>query len=738
MHPRIEKDPDCYSMTASINVSPVGQGFWQVQPTLIVPPIESARPRNILFLLDISPSMDTESKSTGGTKSRLNHAKAAMEKLLDELQEDDQVAMVSFNEQAEICLPFQKATKVVCQQAIQTVSQMSPSGTGTSFPKAFQEAKECIGGQANITIIFLTDGEDNTTASALYDLVEGTRIIPIGIFSKKDSASKHQQFLDELYSLSGGVKTAPHIYENETVNYQAAFEEALQQAILTPYQARRMPRAVMTIATKDVLGIEPLRQIVELPLQQHESKTDNAAKTYSAYIIFPSRTPPTHISWSVYIENQWQEIVSEEESIIPAEKYQALKELPLKSNLVLMTKKTEFLCSLASSSDLSREEKGTSNPGLIVFPASPESFASKINHFRENMARSADALATLAMPCSLEKQFATSALLGAGGAAIALHSVTVAGISPALVLGACATATGALLLPLLWYGCWWLLKQNKKKGENQAFILSSLGAAAGAGGGLYLSGIAGISTPFLFGFCATGGALALPLLMYAGWRLEVFIAKQSAETLWKAAKITGLTGLVIGCGIGGYFGGVAAGISTPLFLGFCATGGALAIPVLFGLVYLRSKLKEKLPPPPPAKIWGLCTAIATVGAGTGYFSGMMAGVSASLFLGACATGGAVVLPLLAYGIAYYLKKPLPSKKSLLAHSLFATGGIALGYYGGTHVTALAATSFMTTAGISAPLLIGACATGGAAMLPLLAYGLYRCCAKSLPASSLRK
>jgi Ca-activated chloride channel family protein len=174
--------------------------------------------QTIYFLIEIEPASAIQSKrlplnlclvidrSTSMQGARMEHVKQAAHQIIDELHDDDALAVVSFSDRAKVVLPTQLG--VNRSQAKAKVSTMWASG-GTEILQGVQagldELDKRHSDQTTSHLILLTDGQtygddDDCIAEARR---AGAR--RIGISAMGIGENWNDALLDEMATLSGGV-----------------------------------------------------------------------------------------------------------------------------------------------------------------------------------------------------------------------------------------------------------------------------------------------------------------------------------------------------------------------------------------------------------------------------------------------------------------------------------------------------------------------------------------------------
>jgi Ca-activated chloride channel family protein len=132
---------------------------------------KQAPANNLVFLLDVSGSMNNANK--------LPLVKESMEMILQELREEDRVAIVVYAGAAGVVLPSTSATeKGKIMEAIDNLSAGGSTAGGEGINLAYKIAKENFKKKGNNRIILCTDGDFNvgvSSESGLEDLIEKKR-----------------------------------------------------------------------------------------------------------------------------------------------------------------------------------------------------------------------------------------------------------------------------------------------------------------------------------------------------------------------------------------------------------------------------------------------------------------------------------------------------------------------------------------------------------------------------------
>jgi Ca-activated chloride channel family protein len=154
-------------------------------------------PLNLCLVVDRSTSMQG---------ARLEHVKQAAHQIIDELHDDDALAVVTFNDRAEVVLPSMTSIKRI--QAKARVASIIASG-GTEILQGIQvgiaEIEKHLGQPVTSHMILLTDGQ---TYGDEEDCLVEARLAGarrIGITAMGIGEDWNDTLLDEIATQSGGV-----------------------------------------------------------------------------------------------------------------------------------------------------------------------------------------------------------------------------------------------------------------------------------------------------------------------------------------------------------------------------------------------------------------------------------------------------------------------------------------------------------------------------------------------------
>jgi len=172
----------------------------------------------IYLLMTIRPAMASKGKrlplnlclvidrSTSMQGARLEHVKQAAHQIIDELHDDDALAVVTFSDRAEVLLPSQWGVNRAYAKA--RISSMLASG-GTEILQGIQaglgEIDKLHGGHVTSHLVLLTDGQtygDEEDCIAEARLAGARRV---GITAMGIGEDWNDALLDEIAAQSGGT-----------------------------------------------------------------------------------------------------------------------------------------------------------------------------------------------------------------------------------------------------------------------------------------------------------------------------------------------------------------------------------------------------------------------------------------------------------------------------------------------------------------------------------------------------
>jgi Ca-activated chloride channel family protein len=182
-------------------------------------PTENLPASNLVFLIDVSGSMQGP--------ERLGLVKASMKMLVDQLREQDKVAMVVYAGAAGLVLPpTSGANKTKIKEAIDNLEAGGSTAGGEGIKLAYKTAKEYFIKGGNNRVILCTDGDFNVGESsddAMERLIENERksgvfltVLGYGMGNYQDS--KMQKLADKgngNHAYIDGITEAKKVLVNE-------------------------------------------------------------------------------------------------------------------------------------------------------------------------------------------------------------------------------------------------------------------------------------------------------------------------------------------------------------------------------------------------------------------------------------------------------------------------------------------------------------------------------------------
>lgn len=149
----------------------ISQSPWNEDTKLIMIGIQGkdidyskAAPSNLVFLLDVSGSMNSENK--------LPLMKQSLFKLIDQMSEKDRIAIVVYAGAAGLVLPSTPASnKAAIKQALNNLQAGGSTAGGAGIELAYKTALENLIEDGNNRVILCTDGDFNVGASSDAEMV---------------------------------------------------------------------------------------------------------------------------------------------------------------------------------------------------------------------------------------------------------------------------------------------------------------------------------------------------------------------------------------------------------------------------------------------------------------------------------------------------------------------------------------------------------------------------------------
>ena len=229
-------------------------------------PVDNLPPSNMVFLIDVSGSMNEPNK--------LPLVQASLNMLVDQLREKDKVAIVVYAGNAGLVLPSTNGSnKIKIKEAINDLEAGGSTAGGEGIQLAYKVAKDNFIKDGNNRIILATDGDFNVGVSSddeLVRLIEKERkagvflsVLGYGMGNYKDN--KMQQLADKgngNHSYIDNINEAKKVLVNEfgstlftiakDVKIQIEFNPSKVQAYrLIGYENRMLAAEDFNDDTKD-------------------------------------------------------------------------------------------------------------------------------------------------------------------------------------------------------------------------------------------------------------------------------------------------------------------------------------------------------------------------------------------------------------------------------------------------------------------------------------------------------
>lgn len=219
-YPQPQKD-DPFSINTEISDAP-----WNKDHKLVLIGLQGKKiatenlpPSNLVFLIDVSGSMSSPNK--------LPLVKASMKMLVDQLREQDRVAMVVYAGAAGLVLPSTSGTeKTKIKDAIDRLESGGSTAGGAGIKLAYKTAQDHFLKNGNNRVILCTDGDFNVGESsddAMERLIEKERkssvfltVLGYGMGNYKDN--KMQKLADKgngNHAYIDGITEAKKVLVNE-------------------------------------------------------------------------------------------------------------------------------------------------------------------------------------------------------------------------------------------------------------------------------------------------------------------------------------------------------------------------------------------------------------------------------------------------------------------------------------------------------------------------------------------
>ncbi len=218
-------------------------------------PTENLPPSNLVFLIDVSGSMQSANK--------LPLLKSAFKMLVEKMRDEDRIAMVVYAGAAGLVLPSTPGSeKHKIMQALDRLTAGGSTAGGAGIKLAYEVAKENFREEGNNRIILATDGDFNVGASSNAEMErmiekkrdEGVYLTVVGFGMGNYKDDKMEILADKgngNYAYIDNLQEAKKVFVNEfggtlftiakDVKFQIEFNPAKVQAYrLIGYENRRL------------------------------------------------------------------------------------------------------------------------------------------------------------------------------------------------------------------------------------------------------------------------------------------------------------------------------------------------------------------------------------------------------------------------------------------------------------------------------------------------------------------
>ncbi len=218
-------------------------------------PTENLPPSNLVFLIDVSGSMQSANK--------LPLLKSAFKMLVEKMRDEDRIAMVVYAGAAGLVLPSTPGSeKHKIMQALDRLTAGGSTAGGAGIKLAYEVAKENFREEGNNRIILATDGDFNVGASSNAEMErmiekkrdEGVYLTVVGFGMGNYKDDKMEILADKgngNYAYIDNLQEAKKVFVNEfggtlftiakDVKFQIEFNPAKVQAYrLIGYENRKL------------------------------------------------------------------------------------------------------------------------------------------------------------------------------------------------------------------------------------------------------------------------------------------------------------------------------------------------------------------------------------------------------------------------------------------------------------------------------------------------------------------
>jgi len=266
------------------------------------------------LLIDIKPSIDQvtttvplnlclvidRSASMKGLK--IENVKQAISNIIDRMDEEDHLSLVSFNEQSEVLVPSQPVTdKEALKDLVHRLTPKNGTAISTGMNKGLAELQKNIGDDRINRMILLTDGQTYGDEDKCFELAseaaeKGILITALGVGDEW-----YEEVLDTIAEKSYGKSdyiATPNdiipIFEEEMTNLENIFA---QSAMITlrlseEVKLRKIYRVIPSISELDIIQISEH----DVSINLGELDNEQGQSLLAEIIITPRQTGKFRIS----------------------------------------------------------------------------------------------------------------------------------------------------------------------------------------------------------------------------------------------------------------------------------------------------------------------------------------------------------------------------------------------------------------------------------------------------------
>ncbi len=229
-------------------VSPAGQLAYVLATVQATDAMQAARfPLNFCFVLDTSGSMNGK---------KIEAVRTAVSLLVNQMQPEDMVSVVSFSGNGKVIVPAQPASD---KRAIQNLVVGLRAGVGTQMARGMalglEELQKFHSPNVVTRMVLLTDGQTSNKNKCL-ELADNARILAIPIHPMGVGSEWNEKLLDEVGARSRGQ---PAEFIRQPADAVAVFQQQFQSAA-----AVAVRNATLTLDLP--VGVTPRRVMKTLPL----------------------------------------------------------------------------------------------------------------------------------------------------------------------------------------------------------------------------------------------------------------------------------------------------------------------------------------------------------------------------------------------------------------------------------------------------------------------------------------